>query len=363
MIKKTASIVIALLLCLSARAQVWTDAAQLPLYGKAAEDTYSRYSRLPASMQQECRPPVWRLGLNSAGLYLRFRSASPTLWVRWESLNSHVMNHMSATGSRGVDLYVKQDGKWRFLAAGKPELKKALSERKLMSNMEPKMREYMLYLSLYDGVTKLEIGSEEGCPVLPPELESPRAERPVVMYGTSITQGGCVSRPGMLYTSIMSRNLDREFINLGFSGNALLDMEIARLMASVPHPSLFVLAFSENASAEQITERGPAFFRILRDAHPDVPIVFVQSVRYAYSLLDQKEAAKRQAKMDALQGLYQSLKRAGEKRILYADPGGSAAFQDAEASVDGCHLTDLGTQRFAEALLPVLKKALKHGRN
>lgn len=347
---------------ISLHAQVWTDAASLPLYGKATEETVTRYSRLPASLQEVCRKPVWRLGQNSAGEYIRFRTDSPTLWVRWESQTAHVMNHMSPTGSRGLDLYVHTDGGWRFVRSARPELKASETTRKVLSEMEPEMREYMLYLSLYDGVTSLKIGTEEGHPVLPGAVPTPRAGQPVVMYGTSITQGGCVSRPGMCYTSIMSRELDREFINLGFSGNALLDPEIAELMASVPDPALFVLACVENATAEQIAERGESFFRTLRKAHPAVPVVFVQAVRYAHSALDRKEAARMEAKMAAWQALYDRLRKAGEKRIYFADPGGSEAFSDAEQSVDGCHLTDLGTMRFSEELLPTLKKALRRSR-
>ena len=350
-----------ILLCsiLSAKAQVWTDAEVLNLYGKAVQETASRYSRLPASLSEVSRPGVWSLGQNSTGLYVRFRTDSPTLWVRWNSTNSFVMNHMTATGSRGVDLYVLNDGKWRFIAAGRPNTKAAVTEREIMSNMTSQMREYMLYLSLYDGIDELQIGSEEGHPVLKEEVPSPRTERPIVMYGTSITQGGCVSRPGMLYTSIMSRELNREFVNLGFSGNAFLDLEIAQLMASVKNPAVYVIAATENASVEQFEQRGETFFRILRDAHPNVPVVFVQAVRYSYDILNQDDAAIMEAKMAACKKLYDSLLKAGEKNIYFTDPAATKSFADAESSVDGCHLTDLGSMRFADVLLPLLKKVLR----
>lgn len=344
---------------ISLHAQVWTDAASLPLYGKATEETVTRYSRLPASLQEVCRKPLWRLGQNSAGEYIRFRTDSPTIWLRWESQTSKVMNHMSPTGSRGLDLYVHTDGGWRFVRSGRPELKAAVTEQKVLSDMTSEMREYMLYLSLYDGVSSLSIGTEEGHPVLAGALPSPRSGHPVVFYGTSVTQGGCVSRPGMVYTSILSRELDREFINLGFSGNALLDLEIARLMAAVPAPSLYVIACADNATPEQFAERGEAFFRTLREAHPDVPVVFVQALRYAHTYLDRKAAARSQGQRDACRALYERLRKGGEKRIFFTDPGAGKAFSDAEQSVDGSHLTDLGTERFAEEILPVLRKALR----
>ena len=340
-------------------AQVWTDAEVLNLYGKATTETATRYARLPASLSNVSRTPLWNLGQNSTGLYVRFRTASPTIWLKWKSDKSFVMNHMTATGSRGLDLYVLNDGEWRFVAAGRPDTKTATTERKVLSNMTPQMREYMLYLSLYDGVAELQIGTDEGYQVLKELVPSPRTDRPVVMYGTSITQGGCVSRPGMLYTSIMSRELDCEFINLGFSGNAFFDLEIAHLMAGVEHPAAFVIAATENASVEQFEERGEAFFRILRDAHPDVPVIFVQAVRYAYDLLNQEDAAIEEAKMAACRKLYNSLKKAGEKKIYFPDPAATKPFADAESTVDGCHLTDLGAMRFTEVFLPVLKKALR----
>ena len=359
MMKRTFLFSIFLISAFSLMAQVWTDAEVLNLYGKATTETATRYARLPAAYSDVSRPPLWSLGQNSTGLYVRFRTDSPTLWLKWKSANSFVMNHMTATGSRGLDLYVLNEGKWRFVAAGRPDTKAATTERKVLSNMTTEMREYMVYLSLYDGVAELQIGTEEGHPVMKESVPSPRSERPVVMYGTSITQGGCVSRPGMLYTSIMSRELDMEFINLGFSGNAFFDLEIARLMAGVEHPAAYVIAATENASVQQFEERGEAFFRILRDAHPDVPVIYVQAVRYAYDILNQEDADIMEAKMEACRKLYDSLKKAGEKNIYFTDPAATKPFADAESSVDGCHLTDLGAMRFAEVFLPVLKKALR----
>ena len=357
--KKTTLLIAALYTALSLNAQVWTDAGDLPLYGKASKETVTRYSRMPAELQQESRPAVWHLGQNSAGLYIRFRTSSPNIWARWVSSSKYTMNHMSPTGSRGLDLYTMVDGKWRFIAAGRPNLKNTLTEQMILSDMEPQMREYMLYLSLYNGIDKLEIGTEEGHPVMPGETASPKTGRPIVMYGTSITQGGCVSRPGMLYTSIMSRALDREFINLGFSGNAKLDLDIARLMASVPDPALYIIACTENASEEEFKERGEEFFRILRNAHPEVPVLFVQSVRYADMLYNKTRKASVQGRMKDCRELYEKLRKSGEKHVYFADPAGTGTFADAEGSVDGCHLTDLGAMRFAEELLPVIKKALR----
>ena len=368
--KRMLTLLAALLLGWSAPAQEaparaegyhYVNATELPLGGKVLPETSARYERLPASLEGVARKPVWRLGRNSAGLYVRFRSDATAVRLRWTSLGKHYMNHMSPTGDRGVDLYILNDkGQWQFARSGRPG-KEATTDALVIEHMAPKMREFMVYLSLYDGVTDLEIGVPEGAVVEQPALESPKRSRPVIMYGTSILQGGCACRPGMAYTNILSRRLDREVINLGFSGNALLDPEIARWMASAPDPGVFVLDESPNCSAKLIEEKGEAFFRILRDAHPDVPVVFVDMTPFPYRAFDQ-ECDKNVARISAAQrALYERLKKAGEKRIYFV-PGDRMLSPDGEGSVDGRHLTDLDMVHYADLLEPVLRKALKKSR-
>jgi lysophospholipase L1-like esterase len=178
------------------------------------------------------------------------------------------------------------------------------------------------------------------------------------MYGTSILQGGCANRPGMAHTNIISRRLDREVINLGFSGNALLDMEIAHLMASVEDPGLFVMDYVPNASAQAIDEVGEQFFRIVRDAHPDVPVVFIEDVIFPFSTFDNLILEEVTKKNQAQKRLYKKLKKSGEKRIYYIGAEGMIG-DDGEATVDGIHFTDLGMMRYVDHVLPTLKKALK----
>ena len=263
---------------------------------------------------------------------------------------------MTDTGTKGLDLYALQDGEWRHVCSAQPQGKK--SERAVIRYMDPIEREYMLYLSLYDGVSSLEIGVDKGASLDMPAVDSPSSERPVVMYGSSILQGGCANRPGMAHTNILSRRIGREVINLGFSGNALLDMEIAELMASVETPGLYVLDYVPNASAKSIDEIGEQFFRVIRDAHPDVPVIFVEDPIFPHSAFDnaiRKEIAEKNA---AQKRLYARLRKAGEKRIYYVGAEGMIG-DDGEATVDGIHFTDLGAMRYVEHLLPIVKKALR----
>ena len=245
--KKLLLSVTTLLLCgLTALAQegyVYTDAAAFPVYGKAHSEEGPRYRRLPESLNGVVRDRLWNLGTNSAGLYIRFRTSAPSIYARWTNTGYH-MPHMTDCAVGGLDLYARIDGQWRFVGSGfEWGAIKADHQKKLVGNMEPAAREYMLYLALYDEVKSLELGVPEGYTLEQPAVESPVSDRPVVMYGTSILQGGCASRPGMAHTNILSRRIDRTVINLGFSGNAFLDLEIAGLMASVEQPAAFVLDY------------------------------------------------------------------------------------------------------------------------
>ena len=344
---------------LTAQEVVYKDASMLPVYGKVAEKTNTRYERLPSYLQGVSRDPVWYLGTNSAGLFIRFRSNSTSIHARWESMYNNSMSHMTDTGTKGLDLYALVDGEWRHAGCAQPRDKK--SERTIIANMDPIEREYMLYLSLYDGVSSLEIGVDKGATLDLPAVDSPKREKPVVMYGTSILQGGCANRPGMAHTNILGRRLDREVINLGFSGNALLDMEIAELMASVDDPGLFVLDYAPNAYADMIDANGEDFFRVIRDAHPDVPVIFIEDVIFPHALFDKAILKEVTDKNLAQRRLYDKLKKAGEKNIYYISAEGMIG-DDGEATVDSIHFTDLGAMRYVDHVIPVIRKALRKNR-
>ena len=349
----------ALLLGVSAFAQNWYDAATLPLYGKARQDTKELYERLPAEFEGRSRDAVWYLGRNSACLYVRFSSNASAIWLRWSAKFGNHMNHQTLTGTRGLDLYVLTDkGEWRFMASGRPTLDSKDCEQKVIGAMEPKWREYMLYLPLYDGLTKLEIGVDREAVVEAPKVDLPRCDKPIVMYGTSILQGGCANRPGMAHTSILSRRFNREVINLGFSGNALLDLEIAELMASVEDPAIYVFDYVPNAYDYLIREKGEQFFRIVRDAHPDVPILFLEDPYFGHYEYDAGSKAEVDKKNAAQWELFCKLKKQGEKNIWYLKSDDMVG-HDNEAFVDGIHFTDLGMMRYADWLAPHIRKHMK----
>ena len=357
--QKCAIFTIVMFLGILAHAQkiVYTDAKEFPLYGKILAETNERYERLPSELENVSRKDVWRLGRSSAGLYIRFRSNTTSMRVKWQSTFDNEQNHMTDLGTRGLDLYALVDGEWRAVAPVRPT-RKGVNEWTIIRNMLPEYREYMLYLSLYDGVKSLEIGVDEGAYIGQPEVASPSTEKPIVMYGSSILQGGCASRPGMAYTNIIGRRFDREVFNLGFSGNARLDMEIAHLMASVKDPGAFVLAFVPNSSDKLIKEVDEKFFRVLRDAHPDVPVIFVEDPIFPRSAFDTKLHEEVVGRNIAMTQLFKRLKKAGERKIYYVSAKKMLG-DDGDATVDGSHFTDVGALRYVVNIMPALKKALK----
>ncbi len=336
---------------------VYTDAAAFPVYGKISSETNERYERLPSKLENVSRKDVWKLGRNSAGLYIRFRSNTTSVRIKWAATFDNEQNHMTDLGTRGLDLYALVNGEWRAVAPIRPT-RKGVNEWTVIRNMLPEYREYMLYLSLYDGVKSLEIGVDEGAYIGQPEVNSPSTEKPIVMYGSSILQGGCASRPGMAYTNIIGRRFNREVFNLGFSGNARLDMEIAHLMASVKEPGAFVLDFVPNSSDKLINEVAEKFFRVLRDAHPDVPVIFVEDPIFPRTAFDTKLHEEVVGRNIAMTQLFKRLKKAGEKKIYYVSAKKMLG-DDGDATVDGSHFTDVGALRYVDNIMPALKKALK----
>jgi len=217
--------------------------------------------------------------------------------------------------------------------------------------------EYMLYLPLYDGLVSLEIGVKSTATIGDPQVDSPRKEKPLVFYGTSITQGGCASRAGMSYSNQLSRMLDRQTINLGFSGNGQLDLEVAEAMAEID-ASCFVIDCLPNVSVAQINEKYSRFLEIIREKKPDVPILLVETVLFPHMYFDQTVFALLHEKNATLKKIFDEQKKKGDRRIYYLKSD-KLIGTDYESTVDGVHMTDLGFWRMSQNLYPVLRKLIK----
>ena len=222
--------------------------------------------------------------------------------------------------------------------------------------MNPGWKEYLLYLPLYDGIDTLVIGIDLRSEIRLP-VESKFTGKPIVFYGTSITQGGCASRPGMAYTSIISRKLGREVINLGFSGNGRMEPELAELLTEID-ASCYIIDCLPNLNASQVAERTIPFVESLRRMRPDIPILLVESALPDKAFLDKDLQEKVEAKNKNLFASFDQLQSNGMERIYYI-PSEKLLGYDHEATVDGVHYTDLGFQRYAERLIQYLEGILE----
>jgi lysophospholipase L1-like esterase len=329
----------------------WHDIRNWGVEGKGWGETERFYDRLPARAKGKVRPPVWDLSRHSAGMAVRFESDATTISAHWTLLsNGLAMSHMPASGVSGLDLYAQDErGCWRWLGVGRPEAAPR-AQAQLIAGLPAGRRAFMLYLPLYNGVESVEIGLDPQAVVKP---LPPRRTKPIVFYGTSIVQGGCASRPGMAYTAILGRRLDRAVINLGFSGNGPMDLEVAELMAEL-EPCVYVIDALPNMSLEQVAERTEPFVRALRTARPVTPVALVEDRTWTNAALLPAHRQHHAAMRAALNAAVATLTAAGVQG-LHVAPGEPLLGDDGEATVDGSHPTDLGFARMADALEPVLK--------
>lgn len=317
---------------------LWYNAQKLTVEGKGWTDTEKSFERLPARAKPQVTNDVWSLSKKTAGLAVRFTTNATTIAAIWDG--GGAMNHMAATGNSGLDLYVKRDGKWVFRAVGRPQTSRTTAT--LATGLSGEVNEYLLYLPLYSDVTELLIGIEPNAQILRPPPRPAARAKPIVFYGTSITQGGCASRAGMCHPAILGRRLDREVINLGFSGAGKMEPEMAGLLGELD-AAVFVLECLPNMTTDMVRERVQPFVRSLRQARPAAPILLVEN---PLGVPDNPGN-------HALRQVFASLVEEGVSRLYYL-PGQSQLAGDENGTVDGVHPTDLGFHRMAAVYEPML---------
>jgi len=334
---------------------IWHNAAELTISGQAFDQTENRYSRLPERYRSDVRPAVWELSGHSAGLAVAFSSDATHLRVRWQVRHDTKFSHMTAIGIKGLDLYLKDDqSRWRWAATARPS--GVSSEYRLLTHTERRFRDYLLYLPLYDGIESLMIGVDSSAIVRPGPLPFGKA-KPLVFYGTSITQGCSASRPGMTYPAIIGRQLMRETLNFGFSGNGRMEMALASIIGTIP-AEIYIIDCLPNCTPDEVKQNSLPFVKELRRLNPAARIILVENIPYADEWYDPAKASLCKAKNAYLKEAYDQLRKEGFRNLYYLERN-SLIGQDDEATIDGAHLTDIGMQRLADALLKKIKPLLK----
>ncbi|WP_162415715.1 SGNH/GDSL hydrolase family protein [Cyclobacterium roseum] len=316
------------------------------------------FHRLPEQAKSEVREPVWRLSRHSAGVKLRFRTDAKNIQVRYTVSGNMDMPHMPATGVSGLDLYTKkQTSDWTWVK-GDYSFGDTISYKFQLIEEGTSDREFDLYLPLYNEVLYLEIGvaGSATLELLPREATI----LPIVVYGTSIAQGACASRPGMAWTAILERAVNRPLINLGFSGNGQLEDPLIRYMASI-ESSLYVLDCLPNLvrdtfPEEEVKRRIHAAVTYLKSKQPDTPILLVDHAGYTDGPVNQDRREAYEKRNQWSQEVYRELLTSGVSEVYYLEKDAIGLSMD--GTVDGTHPSDLGMDQYARGYANLINDIL-----
>ena len=333
---------------------VWMDATTLCVEGRGWTDTKDSFDRLPARAEGVVRPDVWGLSQHSSGVTVRFTTDATAIRARWTLAGDPApMAQTTLIACCGLDLYAKAPtGQWRWVGNSREVPARTSETSFVAAPLDGQKREYKLYLPVFSPVLKLDIGVPGGASL---ETVPARPEKPIVYYGTSIIHGVGTSRPGMTIPALLGRRLDYPIISLGFSGNALMEPEVAELVAELD-PAVYVLDALPNMVASLVEERAEAFIRRLAQARPGTPLILVEDRTYPYMWVSPAHD-ENQPRRAAFQKVYGKLLSDGIGPLHYIE--GDALFgADGDGTGDGSHANDLGASRMADALLPVLQRVL-----
>lgn len=334
----------------------WIDAfsSEVALRGLAwlEENRAARsFRRCPERAACTLSPAVQNLTRCPSSAFVAFQTDSGAINVRIRNANLNVMQHMPRTGSAGAELYVRDGNRWVPIAVAVPDGEQVEFQRELVKGNWREMREYRLYLPLYMHLEELAIGVEDGAAITPAPV--PEGQKPIFFYGTSITQGGCANTAGSDYVSVVGRLLESEVINFGFSGSGKGEPEVAQLIREID-AEMFVLDYAANASPELLAQTLPPFVQILREKHPDTPIVLMGPIGKDRTLRDVEYEGTFDARRDVTMEYYLRAKAAGDASIYFIDGLGLVQPGSVGLYCDGVHPTSAGFVQMAERLAPHL---------
>ena len=336
----------------------WIDGKLLPLEGRAFDDTASYYERLPANVTERVNEGVRRFKTHTSGMLFRFKTDSPFVIVRWKvTETARHMRHMTDVGVSGWDVYRREaKGGWRYVTSSHLASPTDVSGEFMKRVPWRGAAECLINLPLYNGVESISVGIDPQAKILPARPHA-GATKPVVFYGTSITQGACASRPGLAFVNRVGRDLDVPVVGLGFSGSGVMEMEMCEHVAKID-ASCYVLDCLWNMGTRARPDKRPGrnvednyepFVRALRAKRPDVPIVMAEACDVYGGRAKEKDRL--------LKALYDKLVAEGWKQLVYLSKEKMYA-PDGEGSMEGVHPNDLGMQTLAEAYGGAVRKAL-----
>ncbi len=318
------------------------------LHGVRYDEERNYFVRMDASVAEKVSEVLEVVARGTTGGRMSFATDSSVLQISVTYKGLWNMEHMPLSGSSGFSLFEETKKGWRFvkfLAPRPCDLNGFTAETALEGG---KMKNYLLYFPLYNTVNSLSVGLTKGAGVQPTQIYKDVA--PILYYGSSITQGGCASRPDTCYPALISKKNNIDYVNLGFSGNAKGELIIAEYLAGLDC-SLFVCDYDHNApSAEYLQNTHYAFYERYRSLRPNTPILFISKPD-----VDGDKEGKQRIKI--IRDTYLKAKKAGDKKVYFLSGADFYKGKDrGEFTVDGCHPTDLG---FSVMAAKVYKKIVK----
>ena len=335
---------------------VFTEASELNLIGKILDNTPNPYHRVDTVKYKGFTDGENKQVRCPAGMAVLFKTNSTIITVQtkfgWEWASTSTM----PLAYRGYDLYIKKDGRWIYAESTAPKHGMGSEDnRVIIQNMNNSEKECMLYLPIYSEVYSVQIGIEEGAHIEP--LESPFRHR-IGIFGSSYTHGISTSRGGMSYPMQFMRNTGLQILSLGCSGNCKLQPYFADVLCDAKVDALIFDAFS-NPGAAMIEERLFPFIEKIQAAHPDIPLIFQQTIyRESRNFSKAAEANERAKQETAARLMKEACKK--YKNVYFIQP--NASVPSHETSVDGTHPDNYGYTLWAKSIeKPVLKILKKYG--
>lgn len=325
--------------------------APLQLYGLAPGYKKGRFRRLPQWMEGKVSETVTELGRRATGGRLRFRTDSTQIRVRVSLLTLAPDQNFPILGSAGCDILVGAKEKSAYRGIASPLSFTGEKTAECAFEKSAQMENVTVYLPRNEQVADIDIFIEDNA-----RIEAPTPYRwpaPIAFYGSSITEGCSACRPSNAYAALVSRWLDTDFLNLGFSGAAKGEPAMAEYIAGL-NLSALVLDYDFNApNPEHLAATHEPFFQIIRRTQPHLPILILSAPVPEY---DPPQMARRRA---IIRATYEAALSRGDAHVDFLD--GHAFFGENDRSlctIDTLHPNDIGMLRMAEAVYPALRRLL-----
>ncbi len=319
--------------------------APISLYGVFFEN--GAFRRIPEELAHRVNPEAIVLHTNTAGGRVKFVTDSTLISVKVKIHNPKHYSHCTFAMTSGFDLYVGQPEEYR--ATFLPPIDATDEYISTVRFDIREQREITVNFPHYCDVLSLEIGLEKDAVLKPAAGYLPK--KPIVYYGSSITQGACASRPGNTYENRIVRELPTDYVNLGFSGSARGEDAMAQYIAGLDM-SVFVYDYDYNApTVEHLRQTHEKMFRTIREHHPDLPVIMLTRPKFRLN-------AEEEEKRAIVKETYDKAVAAGDKNVYYIDGPTLMQYAKNDCSVDGAHPNDLGFYSMATVLLEQLRKIL-----